>query len=806
MNLSTLCTTAVVAIALAMPSAALADPVTCTRTINKELGKYIKTLSKEREKCARSVLTSGQPPTLAGCPDPTGSAKIDRAASKMKSKIAQRCGGANATCDRTDQGDDADDSLASINWNIANCLNFESGSNGSCTNDIRDCGDVADCVECIANAAVDQHVGSLLFDSFDPTKFYLSSGNVTRVERRCQRTVAQESVKFLQKKQRLLQKCWDSKLQGKTGYVDADPCPDTDPTPGTGGDNKTVSKIKALELKKIDKICRKCGGAGDDDADGQCDEEGAIVSSGVSINLDDIVTLPFECPEVMVPPNAVHPSGWDCGAIGSPAPNITTVQEYIECIDCVTEFKVDCMSDAGVGDGNPAAGIDYPGDADECNACVADVTGEPCPTVMQLDPVGQQANLDSGWTGISHDFAIPTGGRLTFAVSGCAGSERPICGDCNLTGPQPNAGGTEFANRRCFGDGSWVQCSTDMDCTNAGVSGPCINFFGPPLPTSAGGVPVCVTNQINGTLTGTANFETGHSEINVKLIARAHTGIALSRPCPVCENNVCSAGSRSGQPCVVNGTSALFGDLSLDCPPNNAGVIGVLPISLVNTTGTQTMTLSAASPSCSAAGLTSKKCFCDTCNDETNTPCTSDADCLAIGASVCGGQRCLGGTNLGDPCSAPSDCLGGGQCGVPGQPTSPNQCSSTVCTPNPSDTETVDEGVCSTGPFDLLCSVERFRGCLSNANCNPPPDGTCLDCVPGQVCQAESRECYTDDGVIGGDVTVAGAPDVACTDTARPSLGALFCVPPTAESAPNTVAGLPGLGRLALPVNITLDP
>jgi hypothetical protein len=226
----------------------------------------------------------------------------------------------------------------------------------------------------------------------------------------------------------------------------------------------------------------------------------------------------------------------------------------------------------------------------------------------------------------------------------------------------------------------------------------------------------------------------------------------------------------------------------------------------VNTTGTQTLTLSAASPDCTAAGFSTSKCHCSTCNDDSNTPCTSDAECVLIGATDCGGQRCLGGSNPGDPCGAPSDCLDGGQCGVPGQPTAPNACTSSTCTPNPSDTQSVDEGICATGPFDLLCSTETFRGCLTSANCNPPPDGSCLDCVPGQTCEARTRECFTDDGMIGGDISALGSPDIPCTDTSRPSLGALFCVAPTSESAPNTVAGLPGPGRLSLPVNLTFDP
>ncbi len=805
MKFSTLGAIAAVVTALVIPGLVHADPARCTSAINKEFNKYLKTRSKELEKCKRNVLTKGDPATLGACPDAKAADKIANAASKMKGKIASKCGGKNKICNEGDAGSDADETLASINWDIPRCMDFEGGSHGSCVNTIRNCGDIADCLECIADAGVDQEICDLLYDGFNPTNFFLSSGDVTRVERRCQRTVSQESIKFVQKKQRLLEKCWDSKLKGKAGFDDADPCPDTDPKLGSSGDNKTVEKIKRLQLKLVDKICRRCGGGGDGDGDGLCDGMNEVVSGGVAVTLDDIVTLPFECPAVAVPPNAVHPGGWDCGAIGSPAPSITTLQEYIDCVSCVSEFKVDCMGAAGVGDGDPALGLAFPGSASECNVCVADLTGAPCPTTVQVDPDGAATNLDSGWTGLSHDFDLPTGGRLTLAVSGCAGTERPTCGDCTLDGPEPNAGGTAFNNQRCAGDGSYFECTSDLDCTNEGLLGPCTFFFGPPLPQSSGGVPICITNQIEGVITGTMNIESGEMETTVNLTARAHSGIELALPCPRCVGGACTGGTRFGQACVVNGTSSLFGDLSLDCPPNSGGVIGRLPITLSSATGLTTKTISAANPACTAIGFSTRQCFCNTCDDDTNTPCSTDADC---GGGVCGGSRCLGGTNGGDPCGAPSDCLGGGQCGVPGQPTAPNACTDATCVANPGDTDTVNEGVCGLGPFDLFCSTDVFRGCISTPDCRPPEEeGTCPSCTPGgQTCTFGARECFTDNGIIGGSVSVQGAADVACTQSARPALGALFCIPPTAESAPNAVGGLPSLGRLSLPVDVTYDP
>jgi hypothetical protein len=776
---------AVMAALLTLGSAAHAEPTKCARTINKEYARYARTLSNELEKCKRSVFTRGEPSTLAACPDAAASDKIARAAQKLGAKIASKCGGGNKICSDTDQGNDADDPLLAINWDIGTCMNFEAGSNGNCDNTIRHCGDVATCLQCIADAAVEQEVDSLIYDRFDPTNFFLSSGNVTRVQRRCSQTVAQEAVKFIQKKHKLLQKCWDKKLSGKSGFADGDPCPDTDPNIGHTGDNKTVEKIKRLEARLVDKVCKKCGGGGDRNQDGICDEVGVpLTGQDVPLFLDDIVTLPFRCPPVTIPASAVHPGGRDCGAIGSPPPNVTTIREYVDCVACVTEFKADCMSRAGVGDGNPGLGIAYP--SADCNVCVADVEGQACPTTVEVTADGKNTDLDTGWSGLSHDFDIPTNGRLTLSVSNCDGATRPSCGECDLSGPIANAGGLEFNNHRCQGDNS-ITCNNDGDC---GANAPCVFYFGVSLPLSSGGVPVCITNEVQGAITGTANIETADSAATINLISRVYLGVTDDHPCPNCVNGLCTG---SGTPCTVNGESALFGPLSFDCPPS--GIIGTLPITLKPTTGTQSITLSAANPTCTAGGWTTFKCFCDTCDVAGNVPCMTNADCVLAGGTTCGGKRCLPpSTNLGMPCTAASQCAGG-PCGTRGQPTAANQCADQICTPNPGDTDSSDEGICNAGPFDQQCSIDRFLSCLASS-----------DCPVGQTCTSATRECYTDNGMIAGSVSVQGAPSQACGNISKPTLGTLFCIPPTESGSVNAVAGSPGLGRLTLPTITVFNP
>src|SRR6185369_11816725 len=123
-------------------------------------------------------------------------------------------------------------------------------------------------------------------------------------------------------------------------------------------------------------------------------------------------------------------------------------------------------------------------------------------------------------------------------------------------------------------------------------------------------VATCVGNQVNGTITGTANIETGSSATNATLTSRVFSGPTLAEPCPRCvgdgtandgaRGGTCSltSGQRPGKPCDVNGTSpnAEWGATSLDCPPLAGGNIANLAIDLTNTTGTRTRTLSTANP------------------------------------------------------------------------------------------------------------------------------------------------------------------------------------------------------------------
>jgi len=470
---------------------------------------------------------------------------------------------------------------------------------------------------------------------------------------------------------------------------------------------------------------------------------------------------------------------------------------------------------------------------------------ERCPRALRFDADGPATDLDPGWTGVAHDNHF-VGFTLTMGVSGCEGTTPP-CGTCTLSGPLANGGGATFNNRRCV-DKTWLTCVDDADCVSQGAAGPCHVFLGPPHVYAGGNVGTCVTNEINGALTGgSTNVEAGTIAMTLPYRPRVYVAPA-DHPCPQCIAGFCDDGPRIGQSCTTSGTDPLFGNVSFDCPPEPMNEIGYIapPVRLFSTSD-QTMTLSAASPSCRAPGYTGLKCFCDTCATADAEPCSSNADCP--GGAICGGRRCQGGSNEGAACARSSECPSGG-CGVPGKSPAPNECNDLVCRPNtPPDGDSTNEGECSAGPFELLCAIETFRFCETNTDCPKPGDS----CALGKF-----RECFTDNGVVGkhcfgganhrclGGANL-GAPcvdgsecpasicfaTVACDtiddcpdkgagtfcggasieaggvanppvgNTADATLGSLFCIPPTMSGSVNAVSGFPGPGRFTLPGTLT---
>ncbi len=749
-----------------------AETVKCQRTIAKASSQYVQARAKALSKCEGLVVANG----TGSCPDAAAATTIATATAKLSAAIGKGCGGDDKLCGGNFLNEDLP---PDVGWPGV-CPNFE---RGACDIPIANCGDIASCVACIDAAVVDQAIDLYYDDLLLP-----SAGDLNL----CQLTIGKATAAFLTAKSKALRTCWDAKLNDKLGAATCIP-----PDPGNG---KYQGAILKAEIKKRATICKACGGP-----DQLCD------------GIDDIspvtIGFPATCPAVTVPGGA---------ACGGP---ITDLDSLVDCVDCVTEFKVDCADRAQV-----PQFASYPS---ECNVCTLPPASGPCPTSLQLTVDGDRSDYDNGWTGLAHDATYPNDARLTLGVSGCAGISHPTCGACNLTGPLANAGGVAFDNRRCQ-DQSWVACTTDVDCTNAGATGPCTSFFGPPMSQSVGGVGVCLVNEILGPIGGTVNVDDGSMAATTTLRTKTHVVGSVFQPCSACgtvclggvstgflcatdadcPGSTCSAGSVCGdgprqfQACAPQG-GGTFGTTSLDCPPHPLTIASDYTVTLNLTTGTQSRTLTAVSPLCRQTGYTTLPCFCDTCNNVNAESCASNADCPISGGNpgVCGGRRCVGGGNAGTPCVAASECPSG-ICSRPGDPPQPNLCSDNTATPGFDGCQDVgeNEGTCVFGPVDKVCSLQPFVGCVTADDCNPPPSGFCTNCLPNQTCVSRDRACFTDNGVLGASVTVTGSPDVPCGAISKSSVGALFCAPAAQASAVNAAEGLPGLGRLRLPVTVDFLP
>jgi len=417
--------------------------------------------------------------------------------------------------------------------------------------------------------------------------------------------------------------------------------------------------------------------------------------------------------------------------------------------------------------------------------------GPNCPTRIQFLGI-EPSDYDLGWDGLAQNFVMPS--QATFSAQlNCTNTLRP-CGTCPFTGPIANAGvdqGT-INNHRCINDPS-QRCTVDADC--AAVGGACAFFWGAPLPMDVGGVPFCGMHYFNatvGSLSGTVNIETGATASTLSLTETLSQGIAIDMPCPLCQddngmndglrNGLCVGGARNNQPCDGNAVPPNYaGITSLDCPPTAA--TDVFPFQIARTAGVVTDALTTANPSCRAAGFGASKCFCDTCNNGANQTCMINADCPdpagPIGP-ICGGKRCLGGSNSGAACTTNTECPGGA-CSTTGT-TEPNSCDDGTCTAT-----TNGEGECSAGPFDQYCLKEAWRTCLVDTDC-PAVGDTCTN---GQF-----RPCYTDNGVVGGSVSAVGAQGTVSNDVTTPTMASLFCAPPSNAAFVNSTFGLPGLSRM----------
>ncbi len=383
-------------------------------------------------------------------------------------------------------------------------------------------------------------------------------------------------------------------------------------------------------------------------------------------------------------------------------------------------------------------------DASACpGACDADCT---CPKIGTLTfSTLPGADLDTGWTGTSHNFSIQTCATIAGDLGGCD----PTLGDNDCT---------FFANVGSFCSGNpAISCTDNTGCVG---NGSCvISPYGAPLPLSSGGVPVCILNRFSGDVTGSYNLQTGAAEITVPLNSIVTLATDPNVPCPTCNcaNPPCQCGDTGTcsnnplQNCTVGGVGP-FGPTSNDCQPTGPNVSGGgLDISFAPaTTGTQTFP---SNTPCTGSGFTQYGCW--VANQ------TQPSACL---------KGCNGGSNADQDCSVDGDCPGG---------IGPHPCQP-LCRQEAGG-ETGDAR-CVLGPVDRTCAGASQITCTQDS-----------DCLGQGPCVTVVRRCFLD------PIVRSGVPG-----TSTLTLASTFPIAATSSPAVNNTAGLPGPGSIRYPQTLTL--
>ena len=774
-----------------VPAPPSSDVNRCQREIGRSTANFLRSKSKALAQCWLNVnLGRGTEP----CPVP-GDGRADGAIAKAEARkiknICHACGGPDHLCNGV-----GDLSPAAIGF-VASCPNVTVPGGSSCGGAISTLDDIVDCVDCVTEFKVDCTDRAAVPWNTDGYPAECNPGAVTTptpaltATRTATRTPTPSPT--------------PSETGGTTATRTTTPSPTATVTSGVTATRSatptpTVTATSAVTATRT------------------ATPSPTVTATNVptatrTVTPTPVVTAtrtptPTTTPTRTTTATVVAPT---VTATRTPTPTPTATGGL--CGNGVINAGEDCDPAGGAGTScqtvsNTSAAVTCNPTTCQC-ACPARVTF----SGNAADPASV---LDTGWTGISHRAPIISNGDVTIGINSCAGSSRP-CGTCAVAGPiaNPSAGAGQLDNRRCSNN-SAVKCTSNADCSGGGT---CEWYFGGPLPLAAGGVTTCVFNQFNGPISGTANIESGEAVTTAFLTARVYNGLAIDNPCPRCSDaggindgvngGTCIGGVRNGLSCDANGFvpgRPDFGRTSLDCPLADGGIIATLPINLSNETNPVVKTLSAASPNCgpSAPG---QKCLCQTCNNLAATPCFTNADCTAVGATICGGNRCVGGTNAGAPCTSVTACPGGGLCARPGEPTRPSACLDDTSGGNTVhdcvDGDGDGEGECTQGPITQNCSVasgHAQRGCTGDADCGGAPGS----------CQSANRLCFLTGGGTfqppvagtgkdGTDTLIAvGMEDTPMNDVSNPTLGAVFCVGPTGSSSVNNVAGLPGPGRVTI--------
>ncbi len=495
-----------------------------------------------------------------------------------------------------------------------------------------------------------------------------------------------------------------------------------------------------------------CGGATTVAAAAQCIvENGSDLNDALSFAAypDTIPPIPGDCPtSIEYEINA--------GNQGSCVADAQCIPGFCVSGSCVTRTDVD-MGWTGLGhDMDLSQGSAFAVTIDCPQLCDANTAnaGTPCTADSQCDaqcfPTGGGAP-----SGLCPNGQVDCGFGEA-CLGGCDNLEAP-CGGCNVTGIDTGAG-----NCRCANDIT-ASCdeplAADIDDCGGAL---CECYLASPLPLSAAEVSTCSMRRIVSPITGAVDVDFGPVQLDIDLSTDVHLGISLDQPCPTCNAGVCNGGENNGLACATTSVNATFGALSLDCPPDPAGLISGSGIKVrsTNTTGTTTV----GSPHSCDAPLGAFNCHCAVCSLDSTIACATNADCGGV-AGTCTGS------------------------GI-GASRQPNNCNDLNCTEGVPGS---GDGTCLAGPTDLYCAGEvrhdgsGYINCASNTDCDVLGPGF------GPCALTQQRKCFAP------TITATGVPSPN-----SPVTVSTHCIAPTASAAVNASLGLPGPARVSMQMTPTI--
>jgi hypothetical protein len=626
----------------------------------------------------------------------------------------------------------------------------------------------------------------------------------------CQAEVAKQSAGMSVCLLRSVGKCRDAVIKG-TSSVAPDLC--------ATADQKTSGAIAKCRAKLTAAIAKKCTAQQISDLEictpDQTDPETAATC------LIDAQELLLDTPAIDVPAdlidyeyatrgglcgdNLVNHLNEECdgpddaacpGQCGTPE----TPDGYFACL-CKTKPRMVVVNDAAADIDNGWTGLSSDGDVVQNSGYVVDlydcdmsglcIAGPSC-SLPPHSPCGVASSAPSG----------------TTADSICAGLGQGVCRkERTATGPRCHLD----PNKKCAeNDPDDPVCSGPGDFCET-------RFASAPVAQAAGGIAVCNFSTLSEDIVGTVNITTGAGELKVRQRAVVYQPLTQDKPCPVCGNfcavdrepclvdgdcalgqgpcvteAICSDGSRQGKRCrrtaPFGGNLPSFGTTSMDCPPNTGLITnpsGGLDVH-TNPSGTNSYAL-LPGVACTQAGFTTKTCLGGTSEGR---PCSVESECPGGTCShqcFCSNQlrpnacdpACVGGAMDGSLCDDDVDCPGG-------------FCHPADCREDPMDTDSDNEGVCTSGPIVGFCSVTTYRGCTDAGDCAPPD---CPFCQPAETCQFKKRACFVNSGI-----TRTGAAGFPNRTTAS-----VYCVPAN-SAAINASAGFGGPGALIQPETLIVVP